>query len=203
MSIEKKRKFWLCRNTLLEMISQRGYTSDQLPLPYPSFISLFPNCDKDVSSINFVCKNNQTLVAIHFIDEDKIGKSAIEKCIDYYKNMNITHLIIVINQKMSATSQNIVHISDLKIEIFKDEELLFNITKHVSVPKHRILSEEETRNVLKEKKMTIGEMPKILKKDPVCRFYGAESGEVIEITRKSRTAGESIYYKVVEDKVLK
>ncbi|KAF5141031.1 dna-directed rna polymerase i [Vairimorpha ceranae] len=201
--LEKKRKFFLCRNTLVEMCTERGYTTDQKVLSYDNFIAQFPSCDKDVNSINFVCKNADNLVGIHFIDDEKIGKSSIEKVIETYKSINIYHLILIINQKMSSASQNIVNVSDLKIEIFKDEELMFNITKHVSVPRHRILNDTEKNSILEKLKITVDQMPKILKRDPVCRFLGAESGQVVEITRKSRTAGESIFYKVVEDKIIK
>ncbi|EQB60334.1 dna-directed rna polymerase 2 [Vairimorpha apis BRL 01] len=91
----------------------------------------------------------------------------------------------------------------MKIEIFKDEELMFNITKHELVPKHRIISEDEKQQLFVKLKISAEQMPKILKRDPVCRYLGAESGDVVEILRNSRTAGVSVYYKIVEDKIMK
>jgi len=68
---------------------------------------------------------------------------------------------------------------------------------HELVPKHRVLSEEEKEEVLKRYNAKLMDLPRILVSDPVVRRLGAKPGDVIEITRKSPTAGESKYYRVV------
>jgi len=68
---------------------------------------------------------------------------------------------------------------------------------HELVPKHRILSEEEKEEILKKYNANLTDLPRILVSDPVVRRLGAKPGDVIEITRKSFTAGESKYYRVV------
>lgn len=197
MTPEKTRTWWLCRQTLLEMLKDRNYTTDQHQIPLNQFQL------KDVSSLKFVCHDiNNLPVGIHFIDDEKIGKSSIERVIEYYKSLNINHLILVVSVKMSSACSQIIN-NSIKVEIFKDEELMFNITKHELVPKHRIVSNEEKLQLFKQLKICDEQMPKILKRDPVCRYLGANSGDVIEIKRKSRTAGFSIYYKIVEDKIIK
>ncbi len=75
-----------------------------------------------------------------------------------------------------------------------DKETLLN---HELVPKHEVLSEEEAEKVLEEYGITKEELPKIYKNDPVAKAIEAEVGEVLEITRKSPTAGKSKYYRVV------
>lgn len=197
MTPEKLRTWYLCRETLLDLIKDRSYTTDQKHIPFENFSI------KDVSQLKFVCQNNDQLVGIHFIDDDKIGKSSIERVIEYYKNLNINHIILVVSVKMSSACSNIVNTNQMKIEIFKDEELMFNITKHELVPKHRIISEDEKQQLFVKLKISAEQMPKILKRDPVCRYLGAESGDVVEILRNSRTAGVSVYYKIVEDKIMK
>ena len=77
--------------------------------------------------------------------------------------------------------------SDLKIDIFA----------HELVPKARILKKEEIEEILKKYKATKLQFPKILSKDPMCKALGAKPGDVIEIKRKSPTAEEAIYYRVV------
>ncbi len=71
------------------------------------------------------------------------------------------------------------------------------VLNHELVPKHEILSEEETRELLETLNITKEQLPKILSKDPVVRILGAKPGDVIKITRKSPTAGEAVYYRVV------
>lgn len=39
-------------------------------------------------------------------------------------------------------------LTDVRIEIFKEEDLLFNVLKHDLVPKHKILKEEEKAEIL-------------------------------------------------------
>jgi len=43
----------------------------------------------------------------------------------------------------------------------------------------------------------MSQFPKILKSDPVVNILGAKIGDLIKIIRKSETAKESVYYRVV------
>jgi len=73
-----------------------------------------------------------------------------------------------------------------------------NIFNHELVPKHILLTEDEKNNVMKKygiKRMS--QFPKILKSDPVVNILGAKIGDLIKIIRKSETAKESVYYRVV------
>jgi len=72
-----------------------------------------------------------------------------------------------------------------------------DIFKHELVPKHRILTEEEKENLLKKYGVKLSQLPRISPKDPAAKAIGAKPNDVIEITRKSPTAGETKYYRVV------
>ncbi len=74
----------------------------------------------------------------------------------------------------------------------------FNLFEHELVPKHVVLSEEEKEKVMKKYGINkLNQFPKILKSDPVVRTLKAKPGDLIKIIRKSSTAKESIYYRVV------
>lgn len=76
-----------------------------------------------------------------------------------------------------------------------------NVLGHRLVPRHRILTEDEKRELLERYKITVKDLPKILITDPMVKAIGANIGDVIEIERISPTAGISYYYRyVVEDK---
>lgn len=69
--------------------------------------------------------------------------------------------------------------------------------KNLLVPKHEVLSAEEAECVLQIYNVTREEMPKIKIHDPGIKGLNAKIGDIIKITRKSPTAGEAIYYRVV------
>ncbi|MEA3254501.1 MAG: DNA-directed RNA polymerase subunit H [Candidatus Altiarchaeota archaeon] len=71
--------------------------------------------------------------------------------------------------------------------------------KNILVPKHEILEEADAEEVLESFKVTLGELPKINKNDSALKDMPVKVGSIIKITRKSPTAGESIYYRVVTD----
>ena len=71
------------------------------------------------------------------------------------------------------------------------------ILEHELVPKHRIMGEDEVKELLERLGIKKWQLPKILESDPVAMVIGARAGDVIEITRKSPTAGEAKYYRVV------
>jgi DNA-directed RNA polymerase subunit H len=60
------------------------------------------------------------------------------------------------------------------------------VPDHVYVPKHEIISKKEAEEVLKKYNCKPTELPLIFVNDPA-----------IKITRKSPTAGESLYYRYV------
>ena len=71
------------------------------------------------------------------------------------------------------------------------------VEEHVLVPKQVLLSRTEADKILKEYNVTIREMPKVLKNDPSISDLGAKSGDIVKVVRKSKTAGEAMFYRGV------
>ncbi len=71
------------------------------------------------------------------------------------------------------------------------------ITSHLIVPKHEILTPDETKNLLDTYKISINQLPRIAEDDVVIKEIGANAGDVIKITRFSHTAGVTVYYRLV------
>lgn len=72
-----------------------------------------------------------------------------------------------------------------------------DVRKHLLVPKHEKLSEKEKEEVLKEFNSRPEDFPRILKRDAVLQGINVKYGDVIRITRKSPTAGQMVFYRVV------
>ncbi|MCL4399470.1 DNA-directed RNA polymerase subunit H [Candidatus Parvarchaeota archaeon] len=64
-------------------------------------------------------------------------------------------------------------------------------------PQYRILTKEEVNELLLKYKVVYRDLPKIKLTDPAVKMLNASEEDVIEITRKSLTAGESKYYRLV------
>jgi DNA-directed RNA polymerase subunit H len=67
------------------------------------------------------------------------------------------------------------------------------------VPEHVLLTPEECADVLKSFGITAPQLPKIHITDPAAKEIGAKVGDVIKIVRKSTTAKQSIFYRLVID----
>ena len=71
------------------------------------------------------------------------------------------------------------------------------VPDHALVPKHEIVSKQEAELVLEKFNCKPTELPLIFVNDPAILGLGVKPGDLIKITRKSPTAGESIYYRYV------
>ena len=68
---------------------------------------------------------------------------------------------------------------------------------HILVPKHEIMIKKEAEQVLEKYHCKATELPLIFVNDPAIVGLGVKPGDMIKITRKSATAGESFYYRYV------
>jgi len=68
---------------------------------------------------------------------------------------------------------------------------------HILVPKHEIMTIEKAEQVLEKNHCKATELPLIFANDPAIVGLGVKPGDMIKITRKSATAGESFYYRYV------
>jgi DNA-directed RNA polymerase subunit H (RpoH/RPB5) len=85
----------------------------------------------------------------------------------------------------------------VKIEVFFHNELRINITKHMDVPRHILLTKDEIEELKKVRDVTISQLARIITTDPVARYYAAKKGDVFKIIRPSLSAGQAIVYRLV------
>lgn len=71
------------------------------------------------------------------------------------------------------------------------------VDKHQLVPKHILLAEREKEELLQKYGITLRQLPRISLEDAAIKEMNPKIGDVVKIVRKSVTAGESEYYRVV------
>jgi DNA-directed RNA polymerase subunit H len=71
------------------------------------------------------------------------------------------------------------------------------VEKHELVPKHILLSEREKEGLLEKYGIALRQLPRISIEDPAVKNINGKIGDVVKITRKSPTAGETLYYRVI------
>jgi DNA-directed RNA polymerase subunit H len=74
-----------------------------------------------------------------------------------------------------------------------------DILLHELVPKHILLTKEETQELLDKYQIDVIDLPQMFEKDPVALAIGAKEGDVVKIIRESYTTVSSIdYYRYVK-----
>lgn len=72
-----------------------------------------------------------------------------------------------------------------------------DVLQNSLVPPHRVMSEEEKNALLTKLNVSEFQLPSIKRKDPVIENVKTKAGDIIEITRKSKTGKEYFYYRRV------
>ena len=78
-----------------------------------------------------------------------------------------------------------------------------DVLLHELVPKHYLLTKEESQNLLEKYNINISNLPQMSEKDPVSIAIGAKEGDIVKIVRDSHTTVKHIdYYRyVMKEKV--
>lgn len=198
--IQRKKMFFKVRNTLLEMLKDRNYdiNDSEFNISFDVFSAMYSENKQDLV---FNKKNEENKIYVHFYIESKnFGKKELTNILtvidEKYGSDNI-NILIVLEDKPTSTIQKELEEND-NIEIFFAKKLMFNITKHVLIPKHKLLNEIEIKDILDKYQCKKNQLPKIQYEDPVARYYGARVGDVFEITRPTPTTGIFKVYRVVK-----
>ena len=74
-----------------------------------------------------------------------------------------------------------------------------DVLLHKFVPKHVLLTKEESQNLLEKYQIDVNDLPQMFEKDPVAIAIGAKEGDIVKISRDSSTTVRSIdYYRHVK-----
>jgi DNA-directed RNA polymerase subunit H len=120
--------------------------------------------------------------------------------IEQVLNKNDT-LIILMKQEphepLTAILNEIWEQEGIFIILFNLERLQFNILEHTYVPKHEKIDEQEIKFIKQRYNIrSNSDIPEISRYDPVAQAIGLRPGEICKITRPSKTAISTNYYRI-------
>ena len=78
-----------------------------------------------------------------------------------------------------------------------EESQEYDATAHVLSPTHEKLTADDVEQLLKNYNVEYAKLPKISITDPSIKQLEVKLGDVIKISRKSSTSGNTVYYRMV------
>ncbi len=193
------------RQVVLDILKTRGFDiSDYEGFSINEIYSLYTNDQLDLLLTN---KNTGEKVYIKYFNLDKTVRpnnvyDIIEDVFNIEQILSPNdELIIIIKDEPNDTLQKLqryIFEHDHKfVSIINIERLQFNILNHSLVPKHIVLTQDETDKI-KAKFNIIDDssFPTISRFDPVSQVLGIRPGQVCMIDRPSKTAITSKFYRI-------
>ncbi|RYC64592.1 hypothetical protein CHU98_g1623 [Xylaria longipes] len=122
---------------------------------------------------------------VEFNDDTSVGAEAMRKFAKFCSHEHYrTGMMILSGNVSSAAKKEIPKFAQwTNIEWFLEDDLLINITHHELVPTHVILSREEKTALLKRYRLKETQLPRILQRDPVAKYFGMRRGQIVKIIR--------------------
>jgi len=200
-------RLYQIRRTVLQMLQDRGYIVGQADMDMDKEAyraKYMPAGDatttREALTLLLQKKDDPTdQIFVFWPDDAKVGVKPIKKYCDRMKEEAVYRAIMVVQHTLTPFAKSAL--SEMAprytIEHFQEAELLVNITEHVLVPKHVLLSEPEKAALLAKYKLAESQLPRIQLNDPVARYYGLKKGQVVKIIRPSETAGRYVTYRLV------
>jgi DNA-directed RNA polymerase I, II, and III subunit RPABC1 len=200
---------WRVRKTINSMLECRGFViaSEDSKMTMEEFKQRYGEAPvRDQLTILASKLDKSESIFVFWAEEEKIGVKPIKNYVTRMEKENLTRAILILKKGITTFAkrilQELAHPIDPSkpkriVELFETEELLINITEHVFVPEHKLLSEIEKKALLEKYKLKETQLPRIQLIDPIARFYGLQKGQVVKIIRPSETAGRYVTYRLV------
>jgi len=199
-------RIYRARRTILQMLRDRGYMVDASDIDETeeAFSSRQEGQMIDRNTLTLLVQKRDDPTEQIFVFwpiDPKVGVKPIKRYMERMNEEDVKRAILVVQQNLTAFARQalseIQAQEGLTIEQFQESELLVNITEHVLVPQHMVLTKEEKTILLQRYKMKEAQLPRIQLSDPVSRYYGLSRGQVVKIIRPSETAGKYVTYRLV------
>ncbi len=192
------------RNILLDLLSEQGYDVNKYT-------------GSSINEVNSMYQNKQMDMLLEKKDKKVYVKYHLNKTLklgninDYIEDLihldNVLEkkddIIIIIkdepNDSLLSVLSNLWLQDQIYVNVINIKRLQFNILNHILVPKHRVLNDEETNTFKQRYNISDNsQIPDISRFSPVAQVIGIRPGQICEITRNSKTAIDTLFYRVCQ-----
>ncbi|AAV50508.1 DNA-directed RNA polymerase subunit 5 [Acanthamoeba castellanii mimivirus] len=180
---------------IITMLGNRIYidnNGDSKPLLDPT--NAFKNMEERGDNVFIIKADNGDLYAVKVIFQKitAISKqSVISEFLDEYETYK---KIIVTKDYTGKIDTFILRNSG---QIFKEHEFLADLLSNEFQPRFQLLSPSEMESVKTEYNANPYTLKKIVRSDPIVRYFALKKNDIIRIIRPSATSGQGIDYRVV------
>lgn len=135
-------------------------------------------------------------VWVEFNGDQSVGIKQLRTFAHHITEHKFSTGIFVASASVTPSAMKIIPtVLPTVIEVFQEQDLLVNITRHELVPAHVLLSFAEKRALLERYRVKETQLPRIQVGDPVAKYLGLRRGQVVKIIRRSETAGRYASYR--------
>jgi DNA-directed RNA polymerase subunit H (RpoH/RPB5) len=189
------------KTTIIKMFINRGFINKTNKDKYTTKLIEDENDDMEYiinldNSKNYNTEIKSKKVHIKIFNYKISSVSEKSPVGEFLKKYNKEYKFIVVQDITSRIEETICSY-DTQVEIFKFNKLQSDITEHMLVPQHEVLTKEETEDVLESYRARKRDMPLIRTNEDVARYYNMKPGEITRIYRPSPLTCESVAYRLV------
>jgi DNA-directed RNA polymerase subunit H (RpoH/RPB5) len=193
---------------IIKMLNYRGVKLDGAPLASDEVVKALNHFE--YIKVTGTRKNDdprgEAIVAVFLINPNSkySNKTAdFRKLVKWFpKRKNDEKMDIIFISKDPLTTHIVKQINVIRkenvntqLEHYEYEKFLIEVPKHVAVPEHIILTEDEINEICEIEKCSRDQFPKILQTDSMAVWLGLKPGMVVKIKRISETACTAIAYR--------
>jgi DNA-directed RNA polymerase I, II, and III subunit RPABC1 len=115
----------------------------------------------------------------------------------------VTSIILVFDEDPQSHNRKMIVDADKMLQTiggiaqhFTYQELMYNPTRHVYVPLHERMGENDVRSLMETYQLkSRSQLPAILRTDIIARWLGLKHGDIVRITRNNPSSGVYYYYR--------
>jgi len=179
---------------VVRMLGNRIYVRDGKKYPLLNPEEALKSLEDKGDHVYIIPADNGTKYALKIVFQKITTISKQSIIAEFLENYAGYQRIIVASDYTNKIAE---YILKRQTQLFREFSFLQDIISYRDQPRFELLSPEEMEQVRREYQLNEYTFEKMLRSDPVAKYFALKKGDLIRIIRPSPTAGESIAYRIV------